>query len=144
MKINTSRFGEVEIQPESQISMPGGLIGFPDHRSFVIIKHKPESPFLWLQSATDPELAFVIVDPRLFKPDYEVPLTPRLLNMMKAESVEEVSLFVIVTIPAGRPDAMTANLLGPLVFNASQRLVRQIVVENEDYSHRHPILTDNG
>jgi flagellar assembly factor FliW len=144
VKINTSRFGEVEVDESARISIPGGLIGFPEQESYVIIRHNPESPFLWFQSVEEPDLAFVIVDPRLFKPDYEAPLTTRVLNLVQAESVEDVSVFVIVTIPPGQPEAMTANLLGPLVFNTSKRIVRQVVVENEEYSHRYPIMSEKS
>lgn len=141
MKILTSRFGEVEVDLQAVINVAGGLIGFPDQKRYVIIRHKPESPFFWFQSTDRPELAFVIVDPLLFKPDYEVPLPELVLDELGAAGLEEIGVYVIVTIPPGRPQDMTANLLGPLVVNTKSRLARQLVLDEKAYSYQHPILT---
>jgi flagellar assembly factor FliW len=140
VKIQTSRFGEIRVDEKSVLSMPGGLIGFPKQESYVLIRHSQDSPFYWLQSVDDPDLAFVIVDPLIFRPDYKVPFTSGLLGLMKAESPDELGIFVIVTIPQGRPEKMTANLLGPVVINTEKRLARQLVLDEKNYSHRHPIM----
>ncbi|MFH1092195.1 MAG: flagellar assembly protein FliW [Pseudomonadota bacterium] len=144
MNILTSRFGEIEIDEQSIISLPGGLIGFPEQERYVIISHSPDSPFFWLQAVDSQDLAFVIVDPQIFKADYEVPLTAQTLQLLQAESRLEVGVYVIVTIPRGNPQGMTANLLGPLVLNAKSRLARQLVLDESRYSHRHPILRAEG
>ena len=60
IKIQTTRFGEVEIDSDSVINMSEGLIGFSDRHTFSIIDQKP--PFSWLQSMDDPRLAFLVVD----------------------------------------------------------------------------------
>ncbi|MEW6263494.1 MAG: flagellar assembly protein FliW [Thermodesulfobacteriota bacterium] len=140
MKIRTTRFGEMDIDPEATISTPGGLIGFPNEERYVLIRHSPDSPFFWFQAVDNPDLAFVIIDPALFKPDYQVPLPEALISALKADSPEEISVFVIVTIPRQDPQTMTANLLGPLVINTQARLGRQIVLDERQYSHRHPIM----
>ena len=140
MRIQTSRFGEIEVNEASTVTMPEGLIGFQDRYRYVIIRHSTDSPFYWFQSLDDPDLAFVIVDPLLFKPDFQIPMPRALLRAMEAENHQDLSVFVIVTIPKGRPEDMTANLLGPLVVNIKARLARQLVLDDARYSHRHPIL----
>lgn len=144
MKILTSRFGEIEIEAGAVIDVPGGLIGFPKEERYLLIRHKPDSPFFWFQALDDPDLAFVIVDPAVFKPDYRVPCPPLLLSSIQATNVEEISFFVIVTIPRGNPQGMTANLLGPLVINTKTRLGKQLVLDESKYSHRHPIMTSQS
>jgi flagellar assembly factor FliW len=62
---------------------------------------------------------------------------------LEAASKEEISIFVIVTIPPGEPENMTANLLGPLVVNTQTRLARQLVLDERRYSHRYPILAED-
>ncbi|MFH1140013.1 MAG: flagellar assembly protein FliW [Pseudomonadota bacterium] len=140
MKIQTSRFGELEIDEESVISIPGGLIGFPDQERYLILRHNPQSPFFWFQAVDRPDLAFVIVDPTVFKPDFDAPLPKALLLGLKASSPQEINTFVIVTIPPGKPEAMTANLLGPVVINTKTKLARQLVLDERQYSHCHPIM----
>jgi flagellar assembly factor FliW len=140
LQIETSRFGTIDVDESSVVDMAGGLIGFPEEEKYVLIRHNPESPFYWLQAVHDPDLAFVIVDPRMFKPDFDVPVGKKLLSEMKVDRKEELGLFVIVTIPRDNPENMTANLLGPLIINSEARLARQLVLDEKHYSHRFPIL----
>jgi flagellar assembly factor FliW len=144
VKIETTRFGPLDIDETTIIRIPGGLIGFPEHERFILLRHNPESPFYWFQSVDQSDLAFVIVDPHVFKPDYRIPLNQSVLAMMNAGSDQEISTFVIVTIPRGNPQGMTANLLGPLVINTGSRLAKQLVLDDRQYSHRHPIMSPPG
>ncbi|MEE9516362.1 MAG: flagellar assembly protein FliW [Candidatus Adiutricales bacterium] len=141
LKIQTTRFGEVEVEDQSIILVQGGIIGFARYERYMIIEHKSESPFFWLQAVDSPDLAFVIVDPCLFMPDYNLALSEPILADLKAQESQEVAVHVLVTIPHGRPQEMTANLLGPLVINTQAKLARQIIVDDERYSHRHPIIS---
>ena len=141
LKIQTTRFGEVEVEDQSIILVQGGIIGFARYERYMIIEHKSESPFFWLQAVDSPDLAFVIVDPCLFMPDFNLTLSEPILADLKAQESQEVAVHVLVTIPHGRPQEMTANLLGPLVINTQAKLARQIIVDDERYSHRHPIIS---
>jgi len=139
VKIRTTRFGEIEVEDEAVISVPGGLIGFSDQERYVIIEHKPESPFFWFQAVDRPDLAFVIANPFAFKPDYDLNLSEDILADLGIEDPEDMVVYVIMTIPHGRPQDMTANLLGPLIINTKSRIVRQIILDDSEYSHRYPI-----
>ncbi len=141
LKIQTTRFGEVEVEDQAIILVQGGIIGFARYERYMIIEHKSESPFFWLQAVDSPDLAFVIVDPCLFMPDYQLTLSEPILDDLKAQESLEITVHVLVTIPHGRPQEMTANLLGPLIMNTRVKLARQIIVDNERYSHRHPIIS---
>ena len=68
-------------------------------------------------STEEPQLAFVVLDPAFFKPDYQiqVPLDA-LIEIQKSDS-DELSVVTILTIPSHDPGAVTANLRGPLVMN---------------------------
>lgn len=142
MKIETTRFGELDIPDEKIISMPKGMLGFTDNRHFCIVQHKKDSPLFWYQSLDDPALAFVITNPWLFKSDYEVDVELASQTMGWEEKDEAVPLecYIIVTIPKGSPEKMTANLIGPLVVNAKAREAIQIVLSNESYSHQYPLV----
>lgn len=139
MKVNTTRFGEINVDEGSIVTMGNGLIGFGGLTRYVIIEHQPGSAFFWLQSLERPDLAFVIVDPFIFERDYEVHLSQELIENLQVKDPADINIYVIVTIPRGRPGEMTANLLGPLVFNTPARLAMQVVLDDRRYSHRHPI-----
>ena len=141
MKIKTSRFGDVTVDDSAAISFPDGLLGFPDARSFVIFDGPEGTPFKWLQSADKPELAFVICDPLLFAADYRVSVPAAELVDLCIDRLEDAVVCVILSIPAD-PWRMTANLLGPLVFNASRRIGKQVVLSGTDCSTKHPVFPD--
>ena len=142
MKIDTTRFGTVEVPEEKIITMSHGLLGFPETRRFCIFQHKEGSPFFWYQSIDDPALAFVIINPWLFKPDYRVDLEAAMHAMGWEGDRNNLPLecYVIVTIPKGEPEKMTANLIGPIILNAETREALQIVLPDETYSHKYPLL----
>lgn len=142
MKIETTRFGTVEVPEEKIITMSHGLPGFRDNKRFCVFQHKEGSPFFWYQSIDDPTLAFVITNPWLFKPDYQVDLETAVQEMGWEGEIDKLPLecYVIVTIPRGMPEKMTANLIGPIVLNTEKREAVQIVLVNDAYSHKYPLL----
>jgi flagellar assembly factor FliW len=139
--IKTDRFGEIEVDEKLAIHFPDGLLGFPDHKDFVILEHKPNSPFCWLQSTTSPELAFVMTNPLLYKTDYIDGLSPEEKKQLTGDNGNSTVIFSIVTIPPGKAKNSTINLLGPLAINTQSRIGRQVILANSGYNHRHPLVT---
>lgn len=139
MMIDTRRFGEIKIDPSKILTFPEGLIGFGGRRRYVVLPFAEGTPFELLQSVDEPNLAFVVINPFLFKPDYQFDAADADLEAIKAGGVREVVVRVIVTLP---PDLtqMTANLQGPALINEARLLARQIVLINVGYSLTHPIL----
>jgi flagellar assembly factor FliW len=123
--------------------MPTGIIGFPDDKRYILLEHKKGSIFLWFQSVDHASLAFVLIDPLLFKPDYEVHLNPddtAALGLGNGnEGIEGIQPLAIVNILKTEPREITANLLGPIVLNLRKKLARQVILDHQRYSHRFPI-----
>lgn len=140
VSLETQNFGTLVVRPEQIIEFSPGLLGFAQYSRYVLIERRQDAPFFWLQSLDRPDLAFVVVDPILFFPEYRLALRPEVLREVEAHSAEEVKVLVILTIPPGRPQDMTANLMGPLVINLTTRRGRQLVVEDRRFSHRHRLL----
>ncbi len=139
MVIKTTRFGEIEIDEKRVIHFPEGLIGFPEDKKYIVMEHRPDSPFMWLQSLTSPGLAFVIMNPFLVNPAYLKDISPEEENALKPGSNETVMIFAIVTIPSGRVEESTLNLMGPVVIDSEARLGKQVILANSGYNHRHPL-----
>jgi flagellar assembly factor FliW len=142
MEIDTTRFGRITLDEENLIKMPHGMLGFPDIRRFLIIQHRKNSPFLWYQSVDDPALAFVITNPYLFKPDYEIELGDVLEELSWKGDKEALELYVVVNIPQGSPEKMTANLVGPILINSNNSRAVQLVLGNSSYSHQFPLIQE--
>ena len=140
LKLSTSRFGTIDIQEDQILHMPSGMIGFPDSQRFTLLEHKKGSPFLWLQSVDDGALAFVLTDPLLFKPDYEIKINAEDKEMLRlTDASNGILTLVVVSISHLEPFEITVNLLGPLVINLRENLGKQIVLSHHQYSHRYPI-----
>lgn len=141
MKVKTSRFGELDVPRDKIIHMPLGILGFQNSFNYFILDHAEDSPFKWLQSADEPDLAFVIIDPYLFKPDYNMEVTVEDLAPIQTTDVEDIVVAVLVSIH-GDPRLMTANLLAPVMVNYKKMLGMQIVMNNSSYSTRINILDE--
>lgn len=140
LKIKTTRFGELEIDEGHIIYMPEGLLGFCHCKSFIILEHDVDSPFKWYQSIDDPSLAFIIVDPYLFKPDYRIQISSQEIAPLQALEVEALVPVAIVSIHPELPRPITVNLQGPILINPDNRWARQCVLLRGGYQTRHDLL----
>ena len=142
MKLTGTRFSTIEYEADDIITIVDGLIGFPDCTHYVLLCPKPESPFRWLQNIEEPGLAFLVVDPATYVPEYEPDMSRT--TAIELELVEETPrmVYCTVSIPPGKPDDMTLNLLAPIVINAEKRLASQTVLENAAYTMRHRVFPE--
>jgi len=138
--LKTSRFGEIEIDQTRSLRFPEGILGFPGQKEYVILEHKPGSPFCWLQSTEIPDLAFVMVDPLIVKGDFLEGLSPSDRRLFETDDGAQKAVFALVTIPPGKVDRMTVNLLGPVLIDLETRTARQVILANAGYSHRNPFF----
>lgn len=139
MKIATTRFGELEVREETFVTFPAGIIGFPRSTRYVVLDHTRDVPFKWLQSVDEGQLAFIIMDPLQFKPDYQITVDPDVLSEVGAAAAEELICFVILTVPSADPATVTANLRGPVVVNERTRLAKQVILADE-LPTRYPVF----
>ena len=137
MKVKTTRFGEIEVDQERIICFEKGILGFPGHPDFVLLQTNDEGNFFWLQSMSRPELAFVVSDPLLFIPDYQVPVKVEDFEKIELKSLTDAQVLVIVN----KVDrTLTGNLQGPLVINSINRRGRQLVLSEKKYSTRQELM----
>lgn len=142
MNIQTERFGEIEVDETKALELPDGLPGFEEARRFILLPHGEYSPFYFLQSLEQPELAFVVTCPRDFFPQYQPVIPAEELQELDLEADKEpADILVILTVPAD-PRLMTANLLAPLVINVAKQRVRQVILNGSGYQTRHRIFPD--
>jgi flagellar assembly factor FliW len=138
MLLDTRHFGPLEISEDDIILFPRGILGFEELERYVIIDHVDCQPFRWLQSVDAPELAFVIVNPLVFFPDYRVTVHAKEVADIGVENPHDVEISVIVTIPT-QIDRMSANLQGPVLVNNRTRTAKQLVLTNSEYTVQHSI-----
>jgi flagellar assembly factor FliW len=141
LKFQTSRFGEIEVNEEDTIELPDGLIGFPELIKYVLLDHDSDSPFKWLQSLDDGNMAFVVISPLTFRPDYTAEVSEDEISGLKLSKPEDAVVSVIVTIPSD-PKKMSANLKAPLIFNLRNRLGKQVILKDPQMLTKHYIMDE--
>jgi flagellar assembly factor FliW len=143
MKIETTRFGALDVEEKNIIEFPDGLYGFEKETRFTFLPFNPnvESPMEWMQSALSPHLAFVITDPHLYVPDYKLKLLEEDKKKVDLQPDEPFLTRSIVTIPENYTE-MTANLVAPLVINPNKGIAKQFVLTSMEYDTRHYLLPE--
>ena len=141
MKIQTTRFGELEIADSSVITFNKGIPGFEESKEYVLIPADDtgESPFFFLQSIDSEEVNFFLVDPFSFFKEYDVKLEEQMVERLELESPTDALVLTTVTAKGEIKDA-TTNLKAPLVINNSKQLGMQIVLDNKDYLIKQPLF----
>ncbi|MBW2056221.1 MAG: flagellar assembly protein FliW [Deltaproteobacteria bacterium] len=140
MKLISKKLGEVCYREDEVITFPEGLLGFPEKKRYVFVEHRGGSPLKWLQCLDDPSLSFVVVNPLLFKRDYEVRVDKRDLALVGDSDPAHITIWTLISFTPDAPEASTANLLGPLAINCATRLGKQLVLDPSKYDLRYPIF----
>lgn len=133
MKINTAGFGLQEINPETVLAFPQGLLGFENCTRFQLFHEEKDHPLVyWMQSLDEPEAAFSIVDPSEFGFSYELTLTDEEAALLQAENPADIGVLLLVYKPlegqAAQGSGIAANINGPIVLNVRAKLGLQKVL----------------
>ena len=140
MRVVTKPYGPVDVDERQKIYFPCGLFGFEKFKHYVLLDAK-QQPFYWLQSTEVAEIAFVLISPWSFRPDYELDVDEEEIAELGIGSPEDMLVFSIVTIPEN-PSKMTANLQGPVIINKKNREARQAISKSQKWKIRHSIVEE--
>jgi flagellar assembly factor FliW len=113
LAIESSRFGRVEIDPDTVIEFPDGLVGLSGSR-YALLATDAASPFTWLQSLEDPGLALVVTDPHRFFANFSVELDDQDAARLGLDDTAAVTVYVTVRAAPALED-FTANLRAPIL-----------------------------
>lgn len=140
MTVQTSRFGQVEIQESDVLTFPEGILGFTNLRQFVLLEDPMDEIFVWLQSTEHSEIAFPVLEPEFFIQNYKFALSKNDLEALGLKAQEKLRAFAVITIPED-PRQMTANLKAPIVIHIPTRKARQCVLQDNNLAIREPIFS---
>jgi flagellar assembly factor FliW len=140
----TTRFGEVEYDPEKSIHFPNGLLGFESLHNFIVMPQKKKGPLFWIQSVDDPLFALVVTDPTDFFLEYRVIPEKNEWRTLGIQKDDEYCVLAVVTVPPDR--RITLNLVAPILFAPQTKRAIQVVVDNSTHSVRTPLpeVTSKG
>jgi flagellar assembly factor FliW len=132
MKVETHLFGSVEINPNSIISFPNGLVSFEENKRFMLVheENAGEPASFTLQSVDDPDLAFQIIDPVALGFHYELSLTDSENALLQTPVPSDVAVMLILFKQDSDKPAISPNLRAPLVINTQAMVGLQKIMEN--------------
>lgn len=136
MIVKTGRFGEITVGDDEKVVIPQGILGFPELTRYCLVDPGDETLILWLQSLENPEVAFPVLEPKVFRTEYSARLSAAELRELKLSNINQSAVFSILTIPED-VTMMTANLKAPLVINLKEQTARQVVLQENEYSIKH-------
>lgn len=142
MIIKTRDFGEEEISEEVIIDFPNGVYAFEENKQFVLLSPCGEDKYpMWLQSVDNPNLCFIVFDPREFVPDYSVELDKETKELLKADGAE-LDLLCMAVVPDEYINT-TLNLKSPIVINSEAKKGVQVIAA-ENYPLKFPAFKKEG
>jgi flagellar assembly factor FliW len=135
MKIESQRFGTLDINEDELLMFPAGVIGFPTEQRFTLVPHEGSGYIAWLQSVSTPGLAFPVVSAHAFGEMYpDVPVGAAAQEAGLEGNEETLAVMVVLCALSGQP--ATVNLVAPIVVNAATRRGAQVILEGTRFSTR--------
>lgn len=135
----TTRFGKVTINRANSMFLPKGILGMPDKCHFCLTDFPLTKlqQFRLLQSATDDELAFVVLPVELkneYVDEKDIEDACRTLALTK----KDLGLLLIVSVHRRVNSVnLSVNVRAPLFIDTVKKTAVQYVLPNNKYEIRH-------
>ncbi|WP_137939683.1 flagellar assembly protein FliW [Chitinivorax sp. B] len=123
MHLQSTRFGEIEIDPESVITFPEPLPGFEQSHRYKLFHEDKQNPIvLWLQSVDEPDVVFSLIDPATLGLHYEIMLSDEECVRL---GVSNPSSVVVLLMVAKDGDRLDPKPYAPILINVESRIGMQ-------------------
>ncbi len=143
LAVANTRIGPLEFAENQIITFGDGILGFNDHHRYVLLDRPETAPLALLQCVDQPELAFLVTDPTSLVTQINLGRLNSTLHDLDTRGPDDLQVLVTLTIPPGRPSDATANLVSPILINRRTQRGKQVILENQTYSHKQRILSSN-
>ena len=140
MKIQTKFHGALDIQAEQLWEFPKGIPGFEDEKEFALLPIEGNNMFQVLQSTTTADIAFIVASPYTLVADYSFEVDEPTIDLLGIEKEEDVFVLAVLSLKE-QIDSSTINLQAPLIFQKNTKKAKQMILNDNTFSLRHPIGT---
>lgn len=122
---------------ELPLRFVAGLPGFEGHRSFHLYR-AGDGPAYWMQAAGDAAICLPLIEAFAVMPAYSLQLGDGEVESLQLGGPEDALVLAVLSVPHG-PGVVTANLMAPVVVNRHTGAARQVILDDDRYSLRHPV-----
>jgi flagellar assembly factor FliW len=138
LTIDSTRFGPVEIDPETVIEFPEGLIGLGGSR-YALLTQDHSHPLMWLHCIDDPSLSLPVAEPHRFFQEFAVELTDEDFARVGADEDTPVDVYVTV-VAAAELSGFTANQKAPILVHRGRG--HQVLNQAEGAQLKAPLFAE--
>lgn len=139
MELVSKIHGTMKYDSKDVITFKKGIPGFQEYKEYVLLDLEGNEPFKILHSLENDELAFVVISPFEVKKDYEIELKEDIKESLNLKSYEDVLILTTVTLNS-KVQNITTNLCAPLIININENIGEQIILDNNKYKIKQPLL----
>lgn len=139
MIVNSTRLGQMEVDPNSVITFPRGVPGFENSVQWKLFHEEGDSGYpkagvvLLLQSLNDPDVTLPVADPALFGLHYQFVLSDSEIAELQLADPEDLVVMVVLNqrnkVPQSGPNVpvenVNANITAPILLNVKSRIAMQ-------------------
>ena len=118
-----------------------GLLGLEEYNDFKLKDIEENDYFKILESKKDSNVSLALLSPFDVEEDYTFELSEQTINDLKIQSESDILVFTTVTINSDMRKT-TTNLRAPIVINTKNSLAEQIILNDEKYKIKHPIIKE--
>ncbi len=148
MNNSTSAIAAINVSEENQmrervwdpfkVVFPNGLIGCPEWRNFILQPY-PADKLGELVCLDAQGISIAVANPVWLKVNYDFELDESDVAFLQLADVSEALVLCVLTLQR-KPPVLYANLAGPLIINIKTKLGKQIVLNEQVYPLRTPVL----
>lgn len=130
MTIDTRAFGTIDISEEGILEFNLPILGFESQKRYIILYDDEMGDSLaWLQSVSDKDICFIIIDPRALLASYSPTIQQSVLSQLELN--QEDAVFRCLVVVPNQVSEATVNLKSPIIINPAKKLAAQVVLEEE-------------
>jgi flagellar assembly factor FliW len=143
MKIKTKYHGEREYELNDIITFKNGLPGFEALTKYIIFPTDENEIFSILHSTEDLSIGLIVTSPFMVCDNYEFDLKESVMERLNIKHMGEVNILNTVTL-SSQVENITINLKAPIIINIVDKIGEQIILDDEKYQIRHPLLKEGS
>ncbi|MGO0907520.1 flagellar assembly protein FliW [Clostridioides difficile] len=127
-----------------KVILKKGILGFENLREYELLDIENNDTLKEFNSTEEDCIGFIIISPFEIIKEYEIFLNQDIIENLEIESPNDIMIFNIITIGQTLEES-TVNMKAPIVINIKNNYGMQIILQEEKYSIRHPLLRgDDG
>ena len=120
-----------------KVTLKKGILGFENLKEYELLDIEDNDYLKEFNSTEEEGIGFVVVSPFEIINEYEIVLNQETIEKLEVKSPKDVVLFNIITLGQ--------TFEAPIVINIKTNFGMQIILQDDKYSIRHPLLRgDSG